>query len=197
MDQAKLNQWIAIIAQSKIVTMMKNLKKYKDSLNNAESNQVQPLKTKYNNRLVEQHKQIYEILKQMTDSVVLPSDKEEDEVILIPDQLRSETYLNLGEYEYFIDKYDMAYEYAEKSFNLYRNQKAMYYMALSHENIKIKTGAFLGKKGKVAQEEKGQQTATLFLDTIKMDPFSEYGIDSGEKLINKYNHEFKVDEVFI
>ena len=65
MDQDKLNLWIAIIAQNKILSMIKSLEKYKDSLNNSESDHVQHLKVKYNNRLVEQHKQIHEILKQI------------------------------------------------------------------------------------------------------------------------------------
>jgi tetratricopeptide (TPR) repeat protein len=197
MEQDKLNLWIAELAQSQIESMKDSLDKYKDSLDSAETNQVHPLRMKYNDRLVKRHNQIHEILKQLTDSVVIPSEEGEEDVILIPDQLRSQTLLVLGEYEYFISKYDIAFEYAERSFNLYRSQRAKYFMAISYEKLTIKTGAFSGKKGKAAQEEKDQQTINHFLDTIKMDPYSVYGIDSGVILINKYGYEFKTEDIFI
>ncbi|MFH0757371.1 MAG: hypothetical protein V2B15_08800 [Bacteroidota bacterium] len=209
MDEHKFNSWIYNIANDLIELMEENLEKYKDSINEAEGNESQNLITQYNNKLVKQHNDIHEILKQMSAPIFLKVEESMDEesvdesmdeesiVEISPQELKAETFVKLARYLLFVGKYEGAIEYAQNSLSLFTNQWAKYVLARSKENIPIQTKAFTSssKKNEI-EEQKKQEVISLYLETVRMNPNSAAGKDSAKRLILNYKHSFKYSEVY-
>ena len=153
MEQDQLNLWICMIALERIKAMRRNLELYMDRLNAGEKNERPGLVTTYNNRLVNRHNDLHEILKQMKGEV--ETEDEDDEVRKItPEDLKSRTYTILASYLKFVLKPEEALDYANNSFELFSNQNAKYLIAVCLEDSKLEIGALSGgkKKGSPGRE---------------------------------------------
>ena len=183
-----------------IENMAKNIDKYKDAVNRAASNEQQNILTRYNSKLVNQHNNIHEVLKQMTGPISVPDEESEDDeavVVVHPEQLKTFSLNLVTNYLLFSTKYEEALATAEKSFLLFPNQLAKYNIAISKENIKVQTKALAGaKKKQEAEEVRRNEIINAFLESLRMDPYSDLGKDTARRLINNYKHEFNYEEVF-
>lgn len=200
MENDTLNHWIYSIAIDMIENMAKNIDKYKDAVNRAASNEQQNILTRYNSKLVNQHNNIHEVLKQMTGPISVPDEESEDDeavVVVHPEQLKTFSLNLVTNYLLFSTKYEEALATAEKSFLLFPNQLAKYNIAISKENIKVQTKALAGaKKKQEAEEVRRNEIINAFLESLRMDPYSDLGKDTARRLINNYKHEFNYEEVF-
>lgn len=200
MENETLNHWIYSIAIDMIENMGKNFDTYKDEINSAARNEQQELIPRYNNRLVNRHKNIHEVLKQMTGPISIPDEEAEDEkavLVIHPEEVKTYSLNLITNYLLFCRKYEEALETAEKSFLLFPNQLAKYNIAVSKENMKVQTKALAGaKKKQEAEELRRNEIIDAFLESLNMDPYSDLGKDSARRLINIYKHEFKYEEVF-
>lgn len=193
MEKKELSLYIAIIAQAEIEKMAEDLSLYKDKISHADSKEVDKLKHHYNDSLVGKHKHVVNILKQMSEPVLLNPDETEENTT--PAMLHSQSLVLLSKYARFVDEDETAYQYAEKAFNLHNNQTAKYLMALSKFSFKVKATSFSKSKNQAIIEEHNTIVKKLFIETIKMDPFSAYGIDAGNYLIQNFDYQFTSDEL--
>ena len=200
MEQNNLNYWIYKLSEGMIKTMDKSLEEYQNSLDNASKPEQQDLITRYNNRLVNLHTKIHEVIKQMTGTAVFKAVNDDNEEVvesITPDMLKAKTFEIIASYLLFVMKYEDALESAEKSFNLHPTQESKYIIAKSKENIKVQIKALAGaKKKQEAEEEKKQDVITTYLEVVKMDPFSNLGKTAARRLINFYKHQFTYDQIF-
>lgn len=203
MEQNNLNFWIYKLAEGMIKSMNKNLDEYQDSINSVSDNKSaqQDVITHFNNRLVNLHNKIHEVLNQMTGPAVFKLIDDEDEgdemVSITSDMMKAKSLEIIASYLLFVQKYEDALEMAEKSNNLETTQEAKYIIAKSKENIKVSTKALAGaKKKQEAEEEKKQDVIATYLEVVKMDPFSDLGKTAAKRLINYYKHTFTHDQVF-
>ena len=187
MEKKEFSHWIASIAQKEIEKMGDDLSQYKDKIDHADSKNASQLKDRYNTLLIGKHHHIVNILKQMSVPVILNTG---DEIETTPEMLHAESLLILSKYARFVNEDETAYRYAEEAFNQHNSQVAKYIMALSKFAFKVKPVSFSKSKNQAIVEEHNNKVKQLFVETIKMDPFSNYGIEAGNYLIKEFDYHF-------
>ena len=129
-------------------------------------------------------------------SIAEMSEKMDDKVILEVDEteydhkkIKSESYRILGQINFNTDNFTKAIEYCEKSHNLAPNQDALYLIARSIPKLPIEGvgGVFASpSKRESAEKIKRNQEIELLMNVIRFDPYSELGIECGNRLIESY-----------
>ncbi len=196
MKNTDLSKWIANIAMKEILLMQEKFENYTNNLNNCESKDRPELKHKYNDFLINRFNEIKKILDQMSETVQIQIEDTGENNIVSKSGLHSEPLKILSRYSRFVEENETAYKYAEKAFNMDKSQEAKFLMAFSKKDINLKTGIFAGKKGKEALEDHHNNIKRLLIETIQMDPGSDYARVAGKYLILDYNYEFSRDDIF-
>jgi hypothetical protein len=177
--------------------MDKNRMEYLEKLQKTQNkNEYQTLFQRFSGNLAKEHRNIHEVIDQMTEAVEIS--EEDGEVHLFhPKYLKSRTHNMIGDFYFYDKQYENASKHGGKSYKLFANQDALFLIARCMEEIKVEVKLFTSaKKIKELEDQRNSEIINAYLDTIRFDPYSDVGKEAAKRLINVHKHKFRFEEVF-
>lgn len=121
---------------------------------------------------------------------------EQEEILLTPANLISDSFYTIADSYYFTHDYGKAIEWYQQSYDADPNQISIYSLAISTQKLPVEgTSVFSSKKTNQAKENKKEQEMELFKKTIRFSPFTEIALKAAEVLKEDYKYLIQIADL--